>query len=669
MGPRRRRSSLPAATALQGAAVVVLAAVAVLAAPASAGATPPAIALDAYDNGSPPQIAYAPSTGTTYVAWQDPHGQGIELCVLPGAAATCESGAPILLNDTKYAGYKSENEVVLGGVVVLSSGEVVVVGAPVVGGAVAWASKAGGSEFLSGEHGLRNGGSFISDTSLFYGPNNAVALNGTDVGLLDDSNISGLDFNDAPYDATAASTAPVAPDEQLYGRAIGSDGPQLAAEPAPPPAAAGSDVVVGVGANLSSAFETVAPCINFSASGYGVSVGKVEGKSNAAGTLNQKGLPNFGLLSCTGYGPVLAEGGADGIGDLEEVGSTFSGAGSEDVVQFRLFHATATGGTFGEAVPLANVTEEKLAQLNATDLSEDSGTGVYALWENDRGQVKLDYSPNGGAGWEGPAITPAVYGGSDVVAGTGSGGAEIAYEANTGPGAQIFLQRLTYQEVEKAPVRVSTRQKSGKTSGGSIRIGGGVVGETDRASLSGENAGGATGSVTYTLYSKSSCSSSSAVFHSTAGVAGGSPGSSAKVGKALSAGKYYWRASYSGNVKNAPSVSSCGGEVLTAEPALKLGSKGMEGGGAVTVSVKCETKETCRAKITIEETVHHKVELVASGSVKLHGGKSKDVVLHLTSKGKHLWAHAHGHLRATVAGADKTSHGTVHNSSRITIRP
>lgn len=261
--------------------------------PASSSAATP-IALDAPDNGSPPLIAFDPTTQTTYVAWSDPHSPGVDLCVLPSAATGCLGGAPVLLEDSKYPGYSGLNHPGLGGLVVLPGGEAVVIGTPVSTGSVAWASPPGGAAFLSGNNGLQNGGQFISPVSLFYTFGNAVALSATDVGLLDDY---GNFFSDSPLTAESPSIpSPNAnPGEQYPRKALSTNGPEIAAEPAPAPAPAGSDIVVGVGSNNSSAQLTPAGCLNDAASGYGVSVGVVNGTSKAPGTLNHAGLPQYQL--------------------------------------------------------------------------------------------------------------------------------------------------------------------------------------------------------------------------------------------------------------------------------------------------------------------------------------------------------------------------------------
>ncbi len=302
----------------------------------------------------------------------------------------------MLLEDSKYVGYSETNRPGLGGLVVLPNGEAVVIGTPVSTGSIAWASPAGGAAFLSGDHGLQNGGQFISPVSLYRTGGNAVALSNTDVGLLDDY---GNFFSDSPFAGPESPNPAVSTNagDQYPRKALDTDGPEIAAEPAPPPAAAGTDIVVGVGSNNSSAQLTPAGCLNDAATGYGVSVGQVDGTSKATGTLNKEGLPAYQLLACSAEAPVLAQGGQDGIGALEEEGSAISGAGSDYQLDYRPFAATATGGSFGAPVELADVTGEVLDGVDSLDLSEDSNTGVYALWES--GRAVLDYSSNGGATW------------------------------------------------------------------------------------------------------------------------------------------------------------------------------------------------------------------------------------------------------------------------------
>ncbi len=221
------------------------------------------------------------------------------------------------------------------------------IGTPVSTGSVAWESPGDGSAFLSSSHGLQNGGKFISPVSLFYTFGNAVALSNTDVGLLDDY---GNFFSDSPFagpESPAISSPNSNPSGQYPRKGLDTNGPEIAAEPAPAPAPAGTDIVVGVGSNNSAAQLTPTGCLNYAATGYGVSAGEVDGTSKAGGTLNGEGLPNYQLLACSAEEPVLASGGQSGIGVLEEEGSAISGAGPDWQMDYRPFIATATGGSFG----------------------------------------------------------------------------------------------------------------------------------------------------------------------------------------------------------------------------------------------------------------------------------------------------------------------------------
>jgi len=547
-------------------ACVVLSGTALLAASALAAAP---IALDAPNNGSQPLIAYDPTTQTTYVAWADPHNPGVDLCILPAGATTCLGGAAVLLEDNKYPGYSKINRPELGGLVVLPGGEAVVVGTPVSEGSIAWASPAGGAAFLAGGQGLQNGGNFISPVSLFYTFGNAVALSSGELALLDDSDHFFSNFSDSSLTAESPALPPSGNSNsggQYPGKAQFTDGPEVAAEPAPAPAPAGTEIVVGVGANESAAEKTPTGCLNYADSGYGVSAGTLSGTSKEAGTLNGEGLPPYQLLACSADAPVLAQGGTDGIGVLEQEGSGVSGAGSEFTLDFRPFNATATGGAFGAPVELSNVTGQTLNGVNTLDLVDDSGAGVYATWTDEQGLV-LDYSANGGASWGGPTVVPAPASGSQsnpVIAGVGGGVTEIAYESNPGTGTQVFLEPVSYAELTApAPDTLTTVQTAGAQSGASLTVPAGTVGETDRATITGAKASSATGTVTYKLYSSSSCAAPSQVFSSAAAVSAGVVAPSAAVSAALASGSYYWQAFYSGNATNAPSTSACGSEVLT----------------------------------------------------------------------------------------------------------
>jgi hypothetical protein len=108
-----------------------------------------------------------------------------------------------------------------------------------------------------------------------------------------------------------------------------------------------------------------------------------------------------------------------------------------------------------------------------------------------------------------------------------------------------------------APTSVSTVQSGGGSTGASITVPQGTP-VSDSASISGAKVAGATGTVAYGLYSDGSCTKALAA--STGAVSAGHAAPSAPVTPAP--GKYFWRASYSGDTANGPSSSDCGDEVL-----------------------------------------------------------------------------------------------------------
>ena len=84
----------------------------------------------------------------------------------------------------------------------------------------------------------------------------------------------------------------------------------------------------------------------------------------------------------------------------------------------------------------------------------------------------------------------------------------------------------------------------------------------DTATLSGANASTATGTVTYSVYSDSGCTTAVSTGTAQSITTPGTLPASSTV-TLSSPGIYYWQASYSGNSANAASMSTCGSEVET----------------------------------------------------------------------------------------------------------
>jgi hypothetical protein len=111
-----------------------------------------------------------------------------------------------------------------------------------------------------------------------------------------------------------------------------------------------------------------------------------------------------------------------------------------------------------------------------------------------------------------------------------------------------------------SPATLSTNLSGGGQSGASISV---VQGTSvaDTATVGGASAAQATGQVSYSIYSNAECTTLVAAA-GTAGVSGGAAGASTAE-TTLGPGKYYWRASYSGDINNRAVSSECGSEVLT----------------------------------------------------------------------------------------------------------
>lgn len=192
---------------------------------------------------------------------------------------------------------------------------------------------------------------------------------------------------------------------------------------------------------------------------------------------------------------------------------------------------------------------------------------------------------------------------------------QAAYSGDAANGASESTCGLN-GEVEivspgSTPTSVSATLSGDGQSGVSLSVPAGTT-ITDTASLSGDAAASATGTVTYDVYSDAGCTD---LVNSGTAESITTPGTlPLSAGVTLSTpGTYYWEASYSGDADNAPSESTCGpsGEVETVTPAETTVTTALSGGGQAGTSITVPAG----TQVTDTATLAGTDAWVASGSV------------------------------------------------------
>src|SRR5690349_9445917 len=142
------------------------------------------------------------------------------------------------------------------------------------------------------------------------------------------------------------------------------------------------------------------------------------------------------------------------------------------------------------------------------------------------------------------------------------------------------------------PTSLSTSLTGGGKEGAEITVSEGT-GVKDTATLSGENAGKATGTVDYAVYSDSKCEKLVTKAGSVTVKEGKVPASEEE--KLEAGAVYYWQATYLGDSIDEASKSPCGKEVLTVKAKVTL-STSLSGGGKegeeITVAEGSKVKDT-----------------------------------------------------------------------------
>jgi hypothetical protein len=192
-----------------------------------------------------------------------------------------------------------------------------------------------------------------------------------------------------------------------------------------------------------------------------------------------------------------------------------------------------------------------------SDVFENPETGnLYAVWPvvDGAGDNVLDFaeSTDGGQTFHGYREVAAINGafvGPPRLAVASDGRGWLTYNDEGG----VEVANLATN------TSVATSLSGGGGSGASVTVPQGTP-VLDTATIGGSAGASAAGSVSYEAFANPSCSGAATAAGSGA-VTGGVAGASSAL--TLGAGKYYWRASYSGDVAHEPSTSPCGSEVLT----------------------------------------------------------------------------------------------------------
>ncbi len=626
------------------------------------------------------------SAGAAYIAWANTKDlppvttNVVQYCVLPVNAVGCSESGNLV---------PADNGSNIDGVQVLVDGSTVVVLADVYGTAGSkagdyepeqeWQSTDGGATFTSVDEGKSVTNGIISaDTE----PLSAVVVPGTNTLGYGWNTAGGSPptFNAFPLTSppecsttkcstTFATLEPNTNPDQI-GNAGGQFASQLGANPG----------VLGIfNTDFSNGPLGCAP-------GFGTAYAYGSGAQSATNDYNKSpGEADsawkvaVAQADCNVEYPAVA-GGASGFGVLEDNSAT------DDIVYHRFDPATD-----GFDTPFTTIAASAFEEEPA--VSQDGAGGIYAtfLLGGGGGPIDLAYSSDGGAAWTGPsALNPNTdEGAGDLTSSVGPTGQGWAAWADNGSVyAQQFVASDAVSPVITSPPTadtLTTTQTSGSTTGASITIGAGTVGETDRATLSGANAAIATGTVTYGLFSNPTCTASSKVFSgSTVGVTAGVAAPSAAVTTALAQGTYYWEAAYSGDAHNVASTSACGSEVLTVVPATLLESKGTSSGGSVTITISCASTP-CTVTVTVTITITEpsgkaaaarkkkakrpKIITLATGKFTITALGAHKLTLRLTKDGKRLFARDHGRLKAKVLVAEKTAGGLETTTRIVSFTP
>jgi hypothetical protein len=664
---------------LLGVCVVVLALVfGVASASAATGST---LTIGAGTGAEYPSLA-VDSAGGAVAAWADksvPGSNVVRWCVLAPGGGGCSAGGSLTPAGGPPGG------IYLDGTQVLNEGATIVILAYLQSGTQTeyesvqeWQSTDGGRSFNP-----VNGGKAVAsgNTSADTQPLNAVTLPGaTNIGY------GFVTAAESPSFHAFSITAPT-----LCGRA--SPATNCADGIATLAPSTDVDKVSNVPGNIAAnvggvlgVYRTNASSGNLGCTGaspfgmayvYGTGLQSPSNNYNVSpGSANTAWRNSVKLADC-GVDYIAAGGGPSGFGVIEDNQLTRQ-------TQYHRF-SEATGNFSPAATVVSSAGEQQ------PSVSQDGAGGVYATFLSGGigGPVSLSYSFDGGATWSGPGPLAAdplgrIAGLTSSVNPAGQGWATWTENGT------VFAQQFVASDsvLPPAPTTLATSQKGGGKTGASISIPAGTTGVTDQATIAGANAAKATGTLTYALYESPTCKGP-AVATSAVTVAGALAPPSAPIAVALAPGKYYWQASYSGNpgntqgaVGNAPSVSPCGGAVLSIGSPVTISGQATTDGRTLTFAAAC-AKVPCALQVaaTVPGAPGKKGKNVAQarkgkkkpivlgkGKFKVKKKGAQKLTLKLSGTGRRYFSGKHGKTKVTLAVTQKVGSHKVLTSRAVSVR-
>jgi hypothetical protein len=249
------------------------------------------------------------------------------------------------------------------------------------------------------------------------------------------------------------------------------------------------------------------------------------------------------------------------------------------------------------------------------------------------------------SGYEGPT---SWFTGIGALGSSATGAGTINFSPAIPPGG------TTYFSLESPPTggfgsssTLTTTLNGGGQTGASITVLQGTS-VTDTATLGGANASIATGTVSYNVYSNSTCTTLVAAAGAGA-LSGGAGAASSSVN--LGPGTYYWQASYGGDANNKAISSECGSEILTVQApttttTIQSGGGVMGAsipvlkGSAVTDTAHIAGAEAASATGTVTYTLYKEAKcqtMLATSTATVTGGVTGPSVAVSPSVGTYYW--------------------------------